>query len=310
MANPNDANIIVDGQKVVATVAQSGTVVKDGGEIDATSVIQTDSGLQKVVKVIDMNGGGGGGGGSTEQNIKAYHAPSATLDATLGVPIPNVDACTEQGLYNVDYSFESDGATITSNALLEVSEASMSGVSAITQNLLINVGTELVFCTRNYMSNTFTSWSGKNIPAELAKCVQNTATGTKSLTIAGNAASGNYCLNIGANSVAMNGGLAIGPSGAAVYQTCGVAIGAVSNSGQFAIGIGPNGGTVSGVTGNYAIQLGQGTNSVAKQFQVYTYPMLDGNTGLIPLERLGTGYDATKTQVLKHINGVATWVDE
>lgn len=76
MANQNDANIVVNGQKVVATVAQSGTVVKDGGAIDATSVIQTDSGLQKVVKVMDMNGGGGGGG---EQNIKAYHAPSADV---------------------------------------------------------------------------------------------------------------------------------------------------------------------------------------------------------------------------------------
>lgn len=53
-----DTNIIVNGQKVVATSAQSGTVIQDGGAIDATSVIQTENGPQKVVKVMDVNGGG------------------------------------------------------------------------------------------------------------------------------------------------------------------------------------------------------------------------------------------------------------
>lgn len=55
-----DANIIVDGQKVIAVQAQEGTVVKDGGAIDATSVIETESGKQKVVKIYDIGGGGGG----------------------------------------------------------------------------------------------------------------------------------------------------------------------------------------------------------------------------------------------------------
>ena len=61
-----DANIIVNGQKAVATVAQTGTVIQDGGAIDATSVIQTASGPQKVVKTYDLNGGGGGGGGTSD----------------------------------------------------------------------------------------------------------------------------------------------------------------------------------------------------------------------------------------------------
>ena len=53
-----DANIIVDGQKVIAVQSQEGTVVKDGGAIDATSVIETESGKQKVVKIYDIGGGG------------------------------------------------------------------------------------------------------------------------------------------------------------------------------------------------------------------------------------------------------------
>ena len=53
-----DANIIVNGQKTIAVQAQEGTVVKDGGAIDATSVIETASGKQKVVKIYDIGGGG------------------------------------------------------------------------------------------------------------------------------------------------------------------------------------------------------------------------------------------------------------
>ena len=53
-----DANIIVNGQKTIAVQAQEGTVVKDGGAIDATSVIETESGKQKVVKIYDIGGGG------------------------------------------------------------------------------------------------------------------------------------------------------------------------------------------------------------------------------------------------------------
>lgn len=311
MANSNDANIVVNGQKVVATLAQSGTVVQDGGAIDATSVIQTDSGLQKVVKVMDMNGGGGGGG---EQNIKAYHAPSATLDATLGVLIPNVDACTEQGLYNVDYSFESDGATITSNALLEVSETSMSGVSVIAQNLLINVGTELVYCTRNYMSNTFTSWSGQNIPVELAKCLQNKATGQDSVSLlddtttaisvligkknANNTPSyGAVCIGHLVAGSAQNS-IAIGRK-AKVANTNGVAVGFGATAyGQYSLALGscatstqdpnytPSSDAVPYANGAYSIQLGIGQNNYQKTLQVYEYQLLDGNTGKIPNERL------------------------
>lgn len=305
-----------------------------------------------IPSIVAKSGGGGGGGSATwgdisgtlsnqtdlqnaldskvninNQNIKSYHAPSATLDATLGVMIPNVDACTEQGLYNVDYYFENDGATITSNALLEVSEASMSGLSAITQNLLINVGTELVYCTRNYMSNTFTSWSGKNIPAELAKSLQNTATGTGSVSILTNTTSANnivainaninnginngdvvigkYCYTsstgdnynrvvIGNNSSATgNRSIAIGNQCSAIGNQNGcISIGAYSKTkgdgNAIAIGTGTSSSTNqhAEAKASNSIQLGNGTNAVENQFQVYTYPMLDGNTGKIPNERL------------------------
>ena len=54
----NDANIVVDGQKAVAVVIMSGEIVKDGGAVDATCVIKTEQGCQKVVKAYLMGGGG------------------------------------------------------------------------------------------------------------------------------------------------------------------------------------------------------------------------------------------------------------
>ena len=56
-------------------------------------------------------------------------------------------------------------------------------------------------------------------------------------------------------------------------------------SGESAIGIG----TYAITQADEAIQLGTGTNSNTKTFQVFDYQMLDGNTGKIPTERLNLG---------------------
>lgn len=48
-----DANVIVDGQKAMATVAVTGEVVKDGGTIDATCVVKDSNGKNHLaVKII------------------------------------------------------------------------------------------------------------------------------------------------------------------------------------------------------------------------------------------------------------------
>lgn len=80
-------------------------------------------------------------------------------------------------------------------------------------------------------------------------------------------------------------------------------------------GVNIGGGSISA---NYAIQLG-GTNQAthnnpdANTFKVGNnngnFEMMDAN-GKIPADRLGTGFDATKTQTLKNVNGVLTWVDD
>lgn len=51
-----DANIIVDGQKTVATIPQEGEIVKDGGEIDATCIVEDSNGKRhKAVKIVNVD---------------------------------------------------------------------------------------------------------------------------------------------------------------------------------------------------------------------------------------------------------------
>ena len=317
-----------------------------------------------VIPSIVANGGSGGGGG--EQNIKAYHAPSATLDTTLAIVIPNVDAVQEDGLYNVDYNIENEGAILNANCILSVGAVSVSGVVAqIDQTMVIGLNGSYVYLNRNYIGGQWSAWEGKNIPAELAKCLQNKATGNNSLaisldnntlsnsgsviispqvsnpsylgnnqTIIGTSASGgensrvicigNYSRSYGDDTIvignsassALTRGISIGHfsntrNGVVLGHRAnsninGIAIGTgadtqnnVQSTGNRSIAIGTvTDGTMScKATADEAIQLGNGTNSVNNQFQVYTYPMLDGNTGKIPSDRMTKVIELTATSV-------------
>ena len=57
----------------------------------------------------------------------------------------------------------------------------------------------------------------------------------------------------------------------------------------------------------YSIQLGQGTNYNESTLQVWDHTLLNKETGLIPPERLGTGYDSSQRQVLVNNYGTLTW---
>ena len=65
-----------------------------------------------------------------------------------------------------------------------------------------------------------------------------------------------------------------------------------------------------------AIQLGSGSNTVASSLQFYNTPIISG--GYVVNDRIDkatlasttSGYDATKTQVLKNVSGTLMWVDE
>lgn len=83
-----DATLVKDGQKVVATVSQSGTIISDPSAVDATALVQTDDGPQLCVKTFEMGEGGGGGGGTVDQTYDATstNAQSGTAVAQAVAP--------------------------------------------------------------------------------------------------------------------------------------------------------------------------------------------------------------------------------
>jgi hypothetical protein len=94
--------------------------------------------------------------------------------------------------------------------------------------------------------------------------VQNTATGTQSITLYGTPTNATQGVNIGYFSETVNGSVALG-SGAKA-------------------------------TGFRAVQLGSGTNSVDDSFQVKSYQILDAN-GKIPADRMARVVELTTTSV-------------
>lgn len=177
---------------------------------------------------------------------------------------------------------------------------------------------------------------------DLSSYLQNTATGTNALTINGVATTGAQCINIGDNSQAVGGqSVAVGSgtttSNSAYSNTNCVAIGfaaRASYSSGTAIGretetTGNNGvavgyesvattnavaiGKAAKATAQSAIQIGTGTNSTSSTVQINGTQIINASgkvpTGSIDFASI-SGYDATKTQVLKNVQGTLTWVDE
>lgn len=186
-------------------------------------------------------------------------------------------------------------------------------------------GGSTVTVDQTYDPTSTNAQSGTAVAEAVAPALKNTATGSNALTILGTSNNKIRGMNIGASSTVTGGySVAIGAGANSAQDGCSVGNSA-NASGQGATSIGGN----SAASASYSISLGKSAyaeaanaiqigaqngvltkNTTANTLQVYSYQLLDGTTGKIPPERLGTGYDATKTQVLKHINGVATWVDE
>ena len=122
---------------------------------------------------------------------------------------------------------------------------------------------------------------------------------------------------IGCNAKGGNESIALGYNALTEYQQYCIAIGNnanVNGDGGVAIGYNPSSmfqsiaiGNAAIIQGASAIQLGTGTNSNEYTLQVWDHTLLNKETGLIPPERLGTGYDSSQRQVLVNNYGTLTW---
>ena len=137
---------------------------------------------------------------------------------------------------------------------------------------------------QTYNPTSTNAQSGTAVAEAVQPALKNTATATKALTILGYDSTEEAATNIGDQSQAKKNSLAVGKSAKANAQSA-VAIGYFSAIySDLAVAVGP----LANVQSNCrnSIQLGQGTNGSANTFQVYSYTMLDGTTGKIPMARL------------------------
>lgn len=196
-----------------------------------------------------------------------------------------------------------DSATVIKDGQLAVATVPQTGTlvgaaSEIDATALVETADGLQLCVKTcevggggsgtvdqtYDPTSTNAQSGTAVAEAVAPALKNTATGTNSLTILGTASTEEAATNIGDQSQAKKNSLAVGKNAKANAQMS-VAIGySTAIYSDLALAIGP----LANVQSNSrnSIQLGQGANGNANTFQVYSYTMLDGKTGKIPMARL------------------------
>lgn len=140
---------------------------------------------------------------------------------------------------------------------------------------------------QTYDPTSTNAQSGTAVAEAVAPALKNIATGTSSLQVGGTTPNsyndvvliGPRANAYGTNSIAISSG----NSSASSYIS-GLAIGNSTAIGTGSIAISPNNAAYS--TAANSIQLGGGNNVTANSFQVFSYQMLDGTTGKIPMARL------------------------
>lgn len=135
---------------------------------------------------------------------------------------------------------------------------------------------------QTYDPTSTNAQSGTAVAEAVSPALKNTATATGSLVILGTPTWGTNSIAIGNSAtVYAHNAVAIGQN-TSITNGTGVAIGNSAKADGPGVGIGNN----AKAQGFGSIQLGEGTNSTANTMQVWSYQMLDGTTGKIPMARL------------------------
>lgn len=181
------------------------------------------------------------------------------------------------------------------------------------QNLKINKLTKAQFDT--ITPSATEAYELTDLSSILDGKLQNTATGTNSLTILGAAASSNNAINIGASSSAGAYGCALGHSSTTTGGSA-IAIGRnteATGTASSAIGVGAK------ALANYSIQLGYGSTSTTRTFSVgfyngaasdaKNYQLLNGSTGKIPSDRLDIATSVSSSSTNAEVVGAKLFYD-
>lgn len=255
-------------------------------------------------------------GGTTKGTITLNQSSDATiaLNAGGGGAVDSVNGKTGDVVLDAsDVGALADTTTIPAKTSDLTNDSNFATVSQIPTN-----------------NNQLTNGAGYITNSALAGFVQNTATGTSSLTISGTPTTNTNAVNIGYGSATdgtesiaignsaeidsangafsiaigsgartdVNSAVAIG-AGADVYGVGGVSIGSgASANGSRSLALGVNANAMY----NSSIQIGYGTNSDSNTLSVgfyntqsthYNWQLLDGTTGLIPDARISSNIART-----------------
>lgn len=278
--------------------------------------------------------GGGSGGGLPDQTDHAGEFLTTDgTNASWGKALKNQatashslvigeDATVNAGTENVAIGYHVTSASNSSNVAIGAYSNALNMSTAVGYSATASAATSTAI--------------GKNSKANL----------TSGVAIGDSSTAGEYSTAVGKGTKAEYSGVAIGMNAEATNYN--VAIGRSTRAGAYGITIaGQNKGYRGGssailmVAGRNGLNISTATMSPARSIILDVsdekgtsdpyagastdcfylcfgttsgdrklYKVLDGTTGLISPGRLGTGYDATKTQVLKNVQGVLTWVDE
>ena len=188
----------------------------------------------------------------------------------------------------------SDASAVDATALVQTDNGPQLCVKTVDMNDGGGGGT----VDQTYDATSTNAQSGTAVAEAVQPALKNLATGNNSINIlGGNTLSSTNSVAIGYNTYQRDSSVAIGYS-ARPSDTYSVAIGSSSAARQkcTVVGCGAEAqyGSQESIAIGYAaktgatsnIQFGQGTNSTANSFQVFSYQMLDGTTGKIPMARL------------------------
>lgn len=206
--------------------------------------------------------------------------------------------------------------TIVKNTATKAGALTINGTAAGTYaNDGINIGNSSSVASGMYSSVQSPLAIGTSASASRSYSI---AIGAKATVTGGNSSQGSYGVAIGGAgqydnpTYAESNCVAIGSTSQAkgIYAVA-VGFGAnTSNNSNSSIAIGYQAKT----TADGACQLGYGTNATANSLQFKSTVVVNGS-GKIPMASTDLttslpGYDASKTQVLKNVQGTLTWVDE
>lgn len=255
------------------------------------------------------NSGGGGGGGTVDQTYDSTstNAQSGTAVAEAVAPALKNKATTQTGSDASLILFPWNEYSIAAKGSVFIGPNNGTIVTQGNHDTLVGAGPSANAANGDCTAVGYNAQAGGQGSTSIGS--GSSAIGQYGISIGKDAKcneSGSVAIGLNATVSSGNNAIAIG-NGAKTDQSGSysgsyrIAIGTNAYATAYnaiAIGNGGTNNTSAKATNKDSIQLGVGINNTAKTLQVFEWPLLDGNTGKIPVERLPSGNSVEVTDTM------------